>query len=462
MKILTLNSGSSSVRYMLCSWNEMTIAKGIVERVTVGGSFCIHEAIGRNKVRINHECPTHAVAIELIMKMLTHPKYGIIKDISEVAAVGHRVVHGGEKFRKSAIIDDKTLRAFKNLADLAPLHNPPNILGIEAAQKIMSNIPHVAIMDTAWHHTLQPTQYMYATPYEWYEKYKIRRYGFHGTSLLYVAKRAAVLLNKNPAKCNIISLHIGNGVSANAVRNGTSFDTSMGFTPLEGLVMGTRAGDHDAAIDFFMMEKEGYSPRVISRILNNNSGLLGITGKYTDRRDILAAAKKGEARAKLALQIEAYRIKKYIGAYAAALGNVHAIVWTAGVGEMSDIIRGRAMNGLECMGIRYDPKKNKVARSRNAEFEISAPNSKIKIFIIPSDEERVFAEDVIALIKGRHGTNAKSKYSFEDPDYRNKIRDMEFVKELEEEPKKAMALAQPFPEELLPNQARSYAWWLNE
>jgi acetate kinase len=446
---------------MLYDWdNKIIMAKGVVERVTVGGSFCEHQVSGKEKIKFYYECPDHATAIKLVIDTLKHPEYGVIKDVRDISAVGHRMVHGGEKFVKSVIINDEVLKTFKDLADLAPLHNPANILGIEAARKLMPNIPHIAVIDTAWHQTMLPQQYIYALPYEWYEKYRIRRYGFHGTSLLYVAKRAAVLLGKDPFECNIISLHIGNGASANAVKNGISFDTSMGFTPLEGLVMGTRAGDHDAAIDFYMMEKEGYSPKEIYNILNKKSGLLGITGKYSDVRDIIDAFKKGDKRAELALQIMIYRIKKYIGAYAAALGRVDAIVWTAGVGEMSDIIRAKVMDGMEFMGLKYDPEKNAVAKSRNAEFDISTSDTKVKIFVIPTDEELVVVEDVVALLEGRYDVHVNFKYSFENPNYRNKMRDAEFAKELQQEPKKAMALAQPFPDELLPIEARPYAWWL--
>jgi len=463
MRVLTLNCGSSSVKYMLYDWENRTImAKGVVERIAMGGSFCVHEVRDRDRARVQHECPEHATAVKLIIDTLTHSRHGVISDISNIAAVGHRVVHGSEKFTKSVIIDKEALQTFKDLAGLAPLHNPPNIMGIEAAQRLMPEVPHVAVMDTAWHQTLLPPQYIYAVPYEWYEKYGIRRYGFHGTSLLYVAKRAAVLLGKDPFTCNIISLHVGNGVSANAVKNGVSFDTSMGFTPVEGLVMGTRSGDHDASLDFYMMERERYSPEEIESILNKKSGLLGITGKYADRRDIIDAAGRGDKRAELALQIEVYRIKKYIGAYAAALGTVDAIVWTAGAGEMADFVRAGTMEGLESMGIRYDPEKNEIARSRNAEFDISAPSSKVKIFVIPTDEELVFTEDVVALvalIEGRHDLPAEFKYSFSEPSYRNRMRDTEFAKELKQEPKMAMALAQPFPDELLPAEAKAHAWW---
>jgi acetate kinase len=296
-------------------------------------------------------------------------------------------------------------------------------------------------------------------PYEWYQEYGIRRYGFHGTSLLYVAKRAAVLLGKSPFSCNIISLHIGNGVSANAVKQGVSYDTSMGLTPLEGLVMGTRTGDHDASLDFYMMRKEGHSSEAMENILNKQSGLLGIYGKSADRRDIIQAAERGDARAELAIEIEAYRIKKYIGAYSAALGKVDAIVWTAGAGELADGLRASAMNGLESMGIIYDPARNAQAGSRNAEFEISAPESKVKVFVIPTDEEMVLTEDVMATCDGHYDVHTNFNYSFSQPGYRNGIRDAQFAQELRQKPEMAAALAQPFPDDLLPDEAAPYAWW---
>jgi acetate kinase len=442
MKILTLNCGSSSAKYMVYDWDQKEIlCKGIVERVTIGGSFCIHEVTGRDAVKIEHECPTHKEAVHLILDLLVSPEHGVLKSVKEINAVGHRVVHGGEKFAKSVIITDEVLNTFKELQDLAPLHNPPNILGIEAARSLLPDVPHMAVMDTAFHQTMQPPQYIYALPYEWYEKYRIRRYGFHGTSHLYVSRRAAVLLGKDPSEVNLITLHIGNGVSFTAVKKGVSFDTSMGFTPLEGLVMGTRAGDHDAAIGLYVMQREGLSPKEMDSILNKKSGILGITGKYTDRRDVLEAMEKGDERAKLAFEIECYRIKKYIGAYAAALGGVDAIVWTAGVGEMAADIRARAMEGLEFMGIKLDPEKNQLARSRNAEFDISAPDSKVKIFVIPTDEELVFVEDVVALLENRYDVYTNFRYSFQDPSYRNKMRDAEFQKQLQKKPEMAKAVA---------------------
>jgi acetate kinase len=433
MIILSFNCGSSSVKYQLYNWDKKEIiAKGIVERVTIGNSFCVHEVNNKEKITLKHDCPTHKEAIKLIVDSLIHPEYGALQDLSEISAVGHRVVHGGERFSKSVLINEEVLKTFKELAILAPLHNPPNIMGIEAALELLPDIPHAAIMDTAWHQTMPPYVYTYAVPYEWYEKYIIRRYGFHGTSLLYVAKRAAVLLNKDPFQCNLISCHIGNGVSINAVKNGVSYDTSMGFTPLEGAIMGTRAGDHDAALDFYVMQKEGYSPQEMDAILNKKSGLLGITGKYVDRRDVVSAAEEGDERAKLAIEMEAYRLKKYIGAYAAVLGRLDALIFTAGVGEMSDIIRAKVLEGLEILGIKYDPEKNKLARTRNKESDISAIDSPVKIFVIPTDEELVFVEDVVALIEGSYDLHTNFKYTFQDKNYKNLMRERAYEQECKE------------------------------
>ena len=311
MKILCLNCGSSSVKYSLFDWQaRTTLASGVVERVSVGGSFISHEASGREKVTINQDCPTHKEAIKLVLSTLTDGTNGVIDSLSGIAAVGHRVVHGGEKFVKSVLIDAKVIEAFRELSSLAPLHNPPNIQGIEAARELMPDVPHMAIMDTAWHQTMPPFAYTYALPHKWYEKYGIRRYGFHGTSFLYVAKRAAVLLKKDPFKTNVVICHIGNGASVNAVKNGLSYDTSMGFTPLEGLVMGTRAGDHDPAIPLYVMARESLNPGEMDAILNKKSGILGITEKYSDRRDVEMASEQGDERAKLAINIECYRLRK--------------------------------------------------------------------------------------------------------------------------------------------------------
>lgn len=444
MDILTLNCGSSSVKYQLYRWNERKIlSKGIVERVGIGDSFIDHYANGKGNFKFDHDCPDHKVAIKLIIDTLLDPEKGVIQDLKSIKGVGHRMVHGGEKFAKSVMIDEEFLKTFESLSDLAPLHNPPNLLGVRAARELLPDIPHCAIMDTAWHQTMPKHAYIYSLPYEWYEKYRVRRYGFHGTSFLYVAKRAAVLLGKGSFDVDLIALHIGNGVSANAIKKGISVDTSMGLTPVEGLVMGTRAGDHDAGIDIFMMRKEGLTVDQLDNYLNKKSGILGITGKYTDRRDVEKAAKEGDERAKLAIEIETYRLKKYIGAYYAALGHVDAIVFTAGVGEMSPLIRGKALDGLEELGIVYDKRKNELSRTRNAETEITGEGSKVRIFVIPTDEELVFVEDTVALLEGRYDVHTNFRYSFEDPNYINPAREEALKVELEKKPELKEIIVRP-------------------
>ena len=422
MDILALNCGSSSVKYQLYDWKKReVIAKGMVERVTIGDSFIIHEVPGRDTYREEYECPDHKVAIHLIIKILADSKYGVVSDIKQISAVGHRVVHGGEKFTCSVQIDSDVLEAIKAVQHLAPLHNPPNISGIEAAQSVLPDVPHIAIFDTAFHQSMPEAAYMYALPYEWYEKYGVRRYGFHGTSHLYVSKRAAVLLGKAPKDCNIITMHIGNGVSHSAIKNGVSVDTSMGLTPLEGAVMGTRCGDIDPAIPAFIMEKEGCSPKEIDSILNKKSGILGLTGQFTDRRDVIEAAENdNDARCKLALDVEAYRLKKYIGAYAAAIGGIDAVVFTAGVGEMGWLIREKALEGLEFMGIILDREKNRKTMTRKKESVITTPDSPVKVFVIPTDEELVFTEDVVAILEGTYTDHMKFRYSFNASDFQRK------------------------------------------
>jgi acetate kinase len=344
------------------------------------------------------------------------------------------MVHGGSKFAKSSIINGEFLETFKSLNELAPLHNPANLMGVEAATTILPNVPQCAIMDTAWHQTMPASSYMYALPREWYEKYKVRRYGFHGTSFLYNAKRAAVLLGKDPFETNLVIAHIGNGASINAVKNGCSYDTSMGLTPLEGLVMGTRSGDVDPGIIFHIMRKTGMTAAEIEKKLNKESGVLGITARWADRRDVANAAEKGDPAAILAQQVEAYRIKKYIGAYYAALGHVDAIVFTAGVGEMSPVIRNLATQGLEELGIAIDEKKNALAMCRNAELDITGHGSKAKIFIIPTDEELVMTEDTIALINGTYDVHTNYRYYFENRDYVNRARAEGLQRDLEKKP----------------------------
>jgi acetate kinase len=404
MIILALNCGSSSVKYKLYLWEERrTLIKGIVERIG-----------------IEPDCPDHKTALNRIIETLTIGEKAVIKDLSEISAVGHRVVHGGEKFKSSVLINEEVLEAIRSVQDLAPLHNPHNIAGIEAAQEVFPDIPQIAVFDTAFHQTMPEHSFLYPVPYEWYGMYGVRRYGFHGTSHLYVSRRAAVLLGKKPSDVNLITMHIGNGVSITAVKEGISVDTSMGLTPLEGAVMGTRSGDIDPAIVLFMIEKEGFYADEIDLILNKKSGLLGITGKYMDRRDIEKGASSGDRRCQLANEIETYRLKKYIGAYLAGLERVDAIVFTAGAGEMNWKLRQRVLEGMEGLGIKLDKKRNEQAQTREKESLISADRSTIKVFVIPTDEEIVFIEDVVAILEGRYETHTHFKYSFEDAKYKRR------------------------------------------
>ncbi|SDZ85091.1 acetate kinase [Desulfuromusa kysingii] len=413
MDILALNCGSSSVKYQLFDWaKKEVIAKGMVERVTIGDSYIIHEVSGRDTYHEEYECPDHKTAVHLIVKILTDKTHGVLEDITSISAVGHRVVHGGEKFTKSVRIDATVLDAIKEVQHLAPLHNPPNIAGIEAAQANLPDVPHIAIFDTAFHQSMPEYAYTYPVPHQWYQDYGVRRYGFHGTSHLYVSKRAAALLEKDPQDCNLITMHIGNGVSHTAIKNGLSIDTSMGLTPLEGAVMGTRCGDIDPAIPAFIMEREHLSPHEIDSILNKKSGILGITGEFIDRRDVIEAAEAGNERCVLALAIEGYRLKKYIGSYCAVLGRLDAVVFTAGVGEMGWLIREKALEDLEHIGIKLDKDKNRRTMTRKRETTITTDDSPVKVFVIPTDEELVFTEDVVAIMEGTYTDHMNFQYSF--------------------------------------------------
>ena len=441
MVILTLNCGSSSAKYQVYDWdNKEVMANGVVERIGIEGSCITHKAKGQ-KIELESPCPTHKEAIELIMKEITDKEVGVISDMSQIGAVGHRVLHGGDKFTKSVLITPEVLDTFRSVIDLGPLHMPANIMGIEAAQKVLPNVPHAAIMDTAWHQTMPEETFMYAIPREWYEKYGARRYGFHGTSFLYTAKRASVLLGKDPKDTNIIICHIGNGASMCAVKNGKCYDTSMGITPLEGLVMGTRSGDLDPALPFYIMRKTGMSADEMDTALNKKSGCLGITERFADRRDIEIAASEGDEKSKLCIEMEALRIKKYIGQYMAELGHVDAIVWTAGVGERGPIIREKACSGLENYGIKIDPERNQWSFTGNAETYIHADDSKTKIFVIPTDEELVMTEDAYALMKGTYDVHTNFTYSFQSPDYVNKAREAGLKGDLVKRPNIAKILA---------------------
>jgi len=399
MKIFVVNCGSSSLKYQLINMeNEEVEAKGLVERIGLNGSVLKHQPKNGEKVVIEEDMPTHKEALKNVIDALMHEKYGVIKDMKEINAVGHRVVHAGEKFACSVVINEEVMNALKECIDLAPLHNPPNILGIEACQQLMPGVPMVGVFDTAFHQTMPKEAYIYALPYELYEKYRVRRYGFHGTSHKYVSQRAAAMLGKNIEDLKIVTCHLGNGASVTAVKNGKSVDTSMGFTPLEGLAMGTRCGDLDPAIVKFIAEKEGLDLNGVDKLLNKQSGVLGVSGVSSDFRDIEEAAEKGNERAELALKIFAYRVRKYIGAYAAAMGGIDAIVFTAGLGENSPEMRADVCEGLEFLGVEIDPEKNNV---RGKEVDVSKEGSKVKVLLIPTNEELMIARDTMELINNK-------------------------------------------------------------
>ncbi|NLM44010.1 MAG: acetate kinase [Clostridiales bacterium] len=396
MKVFVVNCGSSSLKYQLINMeNEEVEAKGLVERIGIPGSVLKHEPRGGEKVVIEEDMPTHKEALKNVIDALMDEKYGVIKDMKEINAVGHRVVHAGEKFACSVVITEEVVNALKDCIDLAPLHNPPNILGIEACQQLMPGVPMVGVFDTAFHQTMPNEAYIYALPYELYEKYGVRRYGFHGTSHKYVSLKAAEMLGKDIKDLKIVTCHLGNGASVAAVKNGKSIDTSMGFTPLEGLAMGTRCGDIDPAIVKFIAEKEELDLNGVDKLLNKQSGVLGVSGVSSDFRDIEEAAEKGNERAKLALKLFAYRVRKYIGAYAAAMGGLDAIVFTAGLGENSASMRASICDGLEFLGVEIDKEKNNV---RGKEVDISKDGSKIKVLLIPTNEELMIARDTKELI----------------------------------------------------------------
>ena len=443
MVILTLNCGSSSAKYQVYDWdNKDVLAVGVVERIGLEYSTIEQNATGKPEYEARFSSPTHMEAIELILKMLVDPEYGCIKSLSEIGAVGHRVLHGGEYFKKSTLVTDEVIEKLKTIIPLGPLHMPANIMGIEVARKLMPDVPQAIIMDTAWHQTMPEEAYMYAVPYSWYKDFNVRRYGFHGTSHLYCAKRAAVLLGKENKDTNVIILHIGNGASACAVKNGVCIDTSMGLTPLEGLVMGTRSGDIDPAIIPYIANNLGKTVQEMDTLLNKKSGLVGLCG-MSDRRDVHKAADSGDEKAKLAIDMECRRIKKYIGSYAALLGRVDAIVFTAGVGEMGEHIRRGSCEGLESLGIEIDEEKNNLSHCRNAETCISKDSSKVKIFVIPTDEELVMTEDAFALMNGTYDIHTNFHYTFENPDYVNKARARGLKENLKKTPELERIIAVP-------------------
>lgn len=396
MNVLVINCGSSSLKFQLInSDTEQVLAKGLCERIGIDGSLT-YQPEGGEKVKSDKPMPTHTEAIQYVIDALTDAGTGVVKSLDEIGAVGHRVVHGGEKFASSVVITDEVLQAIEECNDLAPLHNPANLIGINACQKLMPGTPMVAVFDTAFHQTMPEEAYMYGLPYEYYEKYKVRRYGFHGTSHSFVSKRAAEIAGKPYEELCTIVCHLGNGASICAVKNGRSVDTSMGLTPLEGLVMGTRSGDIDPAIMEFIAKKEGLDIAGLMNMLNKKSGVLGLSNNLSsDFRDLDAGAKEGNKQAAVALKVFAYRVAKYVGAYAAAMNGVDVIAFTAGVGENSGPVRADVLGYLGYLGIEVDEEAN---NTRGEEITISTPDSKVKVMVIPTNEELAIARETVALV----------------------------------------------------------------
>lgn len=397
MNILVINCGSSSLKYQLIdSESEKVLAKGLCERIGIDGRLTYSPAGGEKEVT-EAAMPTHTEAIQLVLNALTNEKTGVIKSLEEVGAVGHRVVHGGEKFASSCLITDEMLAAVEECNDLAPLHNPANLIGIDACKKCMPGVPMVGVFDTAFHQTMPKEAYMYALPYEYYEKYKVRRYGFHGTSHSFVSKRTAEFLGKDVKDMKIIVCHLGNGSSISAVKNGESIDTSMGLTPLEGVPMGTRSGDIDPAILEFIAKKENKDIFELLKVLNKESGVYGVSGGLSsDFRDLENAAEEGNEKAQLARDVFTYNVAKYVGAYAAAMNGVDAIAFTAGVGENDNLVRADVMKRLGFLGIKIDEEANK---KRGFDNIISTPDSKVTVCVIPTNEELAIARETLALVK---------------------------------------------------------------
>ena len=394
MKVLVINCGSSSIKYQLFDMpGKRVIAKGLIERIGERGSALIVEHDGKNS-RAEQTIPDHHAGVALILESLVHPKHGPLDHINQIAACGHRVVHGGEAFTGSVLIDDKVIATIEKMTDLAPLHNPPNLTGIRAAQHALPGVPQIACFDTAFHTSIPKIAYMYALPYELYEKYGIRRYGFHGTSHRYVARRAAKVLGRHKYSINCITCHMGNGSSITAIRDGKSVDTSMGLTPLEGLVMGTRCGDIDPAILFYLTEK-GYDIDALNKLCNKQSGVLGLSGVSNDVRTLSEKARQGDRRCRLALDVFCYRIKKYIGAYTAVLGRLDAVIFTGGIGEHAPDIRAEICDELYQIGIVMDTERNRQVVG--VEGEVTRPSSPVKVLVIPTDEEIAIAGDTYDL-----------------------------------------------------------------
>lgn len=393
MKILVINAGSSSLKYQLIDMEtEKVLAKGLCERIGISGSKLNHTPAGKEKIVIEQDMKNHSDAIKMVLEALTNSEYGVISSMDEITAVGHRVVHGGEFFSKSVRIDDNVKKAVDQCTPLAPLHNPPNLIGIDACEKAMPGVAQVAVFDTAFHQTMPREAYMYALPYRLYEKYKIRKYGFHGTSHKYVAGEAAKMLNKPVEELKMISFHLGNGSSVTAINGGKSADTSMGFTPLAGVVMGTRSGVIDPAIVKFIADHENLTLDQVDEVLNKESGVLGISGISSDFRDLETAEAEGNERAKLALDMFVYSVRKYLGNYVVNMGGVDAIIFTAGIGENTPAMREAILKNTEFMGIKIDPEKNEKA-IRGVQMDISTPDSKVRVLVIPTNEELMIAKE---------------------------------------------------------------------
>ena len=397
MNVLVINCGSSSLKYQLIESDaEKVLAKGLCERIGISGSAITHQPAGGEKVKTEVPMADHTAAVKYVIEKLTDPSVGVIKSLSEIHAVGHRIVHGGEKFAGSVVITDEVMREIEACSDLAPLHNPANLIGIRSCQENMPGVPNVGVFDTAFHQTMPKKAYLYGLPYEYYEKYKIRRYGFHGTSHDFVSKRAAEILGKSRDELKIIVCHLGNGASVSAVDHGKSVDTSMGLTPLEGLIMGTRSGDMDPAIVAFLAQKEGLSAQEVIDICNKKSGVLGLSRKSSDFRDLAEAAAAGDTQAETALETYAYRVGKYIGAYTAAMNGVDVIAFTAGAGENNAEVRRLIGQYIGYLGTNIDPEKNKL---RGQEVILSDEGSKVVTMVVPTDEELAIARETVRLVK---------------------------------------------------------------
>lgn len=400
MKILVINAGSSSIKYQLIDMeNDKVLAKGQADRIGIDGGNFKQKVEGREDYKIDIHMNNHAEAVKLVLDTLTSKENGVIDSLSEISAVGHRVLHGGEKFSGSVIINDSVIAAVEECCELGPLHNPHNLTGIRACEKMMPGVPQVAVFDTGFHQTMPDYAYLYPIPYKYYEKYHIRRYGFHGTSHRYVTLRAAEMLGKKPEELKLVTCHLGNGSSISAVKNGKCYDTSMGLTPLEGIIMGTRCGSIDPAIVPFLMKKEGMTPDQIDHMMNKESGMLGVSEVTSDNRDIEEGARKGNKRYQLIENMVVHQLTRYIGGYAAVMGGVDAIVFAGGIGENNPHYRSRVAKNLEFLGVKIDEELNEKAKRTSVEYNISAPDAKVQMLVIPTNEELMIAKDTEELVK---------------------------------------------------------------